>query len=263
MSEQKLPRLLAEERRRAILEVLDHHGRITIDEVVSRFRVSAVTARADLDLLAEGGFLVRSHGGGIRPLAAVPEHPLRVRESIHRDQKLRIAEAAAGLIKPHQTVILGTGSTSIELARAIRRQRFSDLKVITYALNVASILADAPNLDLIIIGGLLRQVSCATVGPQAEHMMQALHADHCFLPTVGLDLKVGLTTLDIMEAQLNRCIIANSAEVTVLADASKFGLRSLSVVAGLHSIHRIVTDAGAPSKQVEELRAKGLQVILA
>lgn len=179
------------------------------------------------------------------------------------DKKRRIAEAAADLIRPFQTVILCTGSTSVELARAIRRRSFEGLKVITYALNVAQILADVPHIDLILIGGLLRQVSCATVGPQAEHMMQSLHADHCFLATVGLDLKVGLTTLDIMEAQLNRLMINNSAETTVIADSSKFGIRSLSLVVDLRSITRIVTDSDAAPQHLETLRSRGVQVIVA
>lgn len=263
MPKAKPPRLLAEERRREIVQVLDEHGRITVDDVVSRFGVSAVTARGDLDLLSEGGLLVRSHGGGIRPLAAAPEHPLRVRENMHSDRKLRIAEAAADLIKPYQTIVLCTGSTSVELARAIRRRGFDGLQVITYALNIASLLVDVPRLNLIMIGGLVRQVSCAAVGPQAEQMVQALHADHCFLSAVGLDTRVGLTTLDIMEAQLNRFLIKNSSEVTVIADSSKFGIRSLSLVTDFTSISRIITDAEAPSDQVQELRSRGLQVVLA
>ncbi len=263
MSKGKPPRLLAEERRRGIVQVLDEHGRITVDEVVSRFGVSAVTARGDLDHLSDIGRLVRSHGGGIRPLAATPEHPLRVRENIESDKKHRIAEAAADLIKPGQTVVLCTGSTSVELARVIRRRGFESLTVITYAVNIAAILTDVPNLDLILIGGLVRQVSCATVGPHAEQMMQSLHADHCFLSTVGLDLRAGLTTLDIMEAQLNRVMIANSAETTVIADSSKFGIRSLSVIVDLRSIIRIVTDTEAPIRSVEELRSRGLDVVLA
>ncbi len=263
MSTTKPTRLLAEERRREIVRLLDEHGRITVDEVVSRFGISAVTARSDLDVLSGQGFLVRSHGGGIRPLAASPEHPLRVRENINTERKIRIADAAANLIQPYQTVVLCTGSTSVELARAIRRRSFTGLKVITYALNVAAVLCDVHGIDLIVIGGLLRQVSCALVGPQAEHMMQTLHSDHCFMSTVGLDLNVGLTTLDIMEAQLNRCMINNSAEVSVIADSSKFGVRSLSVVTDLRSIHRIITDAEVPANQADSFRSKGLEVILA
>src|SRR5579885_1102020 len=101
-------RLLAAERRREILDVLGQNGRITVDEVVRRCGVSAVTARSDLDALSQSGCLVRSHGGGIKPLTAAPEHPLRVREGMHHEEKMRISEAAAKLIRPFQTVILCT-----------------------------------------------------------------------------------------------------------------------------------------------------------
>jgi DeoR family transcriptional regulator of aga operon len=256
-------RLLAEERRREILRVLEENGRVTVDEVVRRFGVSAVTARGDLDALSERGALVRSHGGGIRTLAAVPEHPLKAREAIRGDEKLRIAQAATQLIRPSQTVILCTGSTSAALANQIRLNCPNNLTVITYALNIASILADLPSLSLVMVGGMLRHVSSAFVGPHAEQMIDSLHADHCFLSTVGVDLDVGLTTLDIMEAQLNRRIISAATQVTVIADSSKFGHRSLSVIADFRSVHRLVTDTGAPTDAVERLRSQGIEVCLA
>ncbi|MDQ2843225.1 MAG: DeoR/GlpR family DNA-binding transcription regulator [Acidobacteriota bacterium] len=254
-------RFHAEERRREILSVLGQNGRITVEEVAKRFGISSVTARADLNALSESGALVRSHGGGIRPLTA-PEHPLKVREGMHHDEKVRIAQAAAQLIRPFQTVILCTGSTSAELARQIRCGGSENITVITYALNVAAILADVPNLSVVMLGGFLRNPSRAFVGPHAEQMMQSLHADHCFMSTVGLDADFGLTTLDIMEAQLNQRMIASAAQVAVLADSSKFGHRSLSLIADFKSVHRVITDAGAPADQVKKLRAKDIEVVL-
>jgi DeoR family transcriptional regulator of aga operon len=256
-------RLLAEERRREILDVLVQNGRITVEEVVQRFGVSAVTARGDLDALSDSGALVRSHGGGIKPLTAAPEHPLKVREGMHPEEKVRIAQAAAQLIRPLQTVILCTGSTLAELAAQIRRNHSDGITVITYALNIATRLSDLPNISLVMLGGFLRHPSTAFVGPHAEQMMQSLHADHCFMSTVGLDVQVGLTTLDIMEAQLNRRMIGSAAQVTVLADSSKFGHRSLSLISDFSSIHRVVTDVGAPEGDVEKLRSRGVEVILA
>jgi DeoR family transcriptional regulator of aga operon len=263
MSKRKPNRLLAEERRREILGVLGENGRVTVEEVVRRFGVSAVTARGDLDALSESGVLVRSHGGGIRPLTAAPEHPLRVREGMHHEEKVRIAEAAVRLIQPLQTVILCTGSTSAELAKQIRRNCPQSITVITCALNVATQLADMPKLSLVLLGGFLRHPSTAFVGPHAEQMMHSLHADHCFLSTVGLDVEIGLTTLDIMEAQLNRRMMEAATQVTVLADSSKFGHRSLSLISDFRSIHRVITDLNAPLKDVEALRARGLEVIVA
>lgn len=263
MSKHKPERLLAEERRREILDVLGQNGRVTIHEVVKRFGVSAVTARGDLDALSESGALVRSHGGAIRPLTATPEHPLIVRESMHHEQKVRIAQAAVQLIRPLQTIILCTGSTAAELANQIRRTPPEHLTVITYALNIAAKLADQPKLSLVMLGGFLRHPSTAFVGPHAEYMMHSLHSDHCFLSTVGLNVDVGLTTLDIMEAQLNRKMMESSAQVTVLADASKFGHRSLSLICDFSSVHRVITDRTAPEHDVEKLRSRGIEVILA
>jgi DeoR family transcriptional regulator of aga operon len=255
-------RLLAEERRREILGVLGQNGRITVGEVVKLFGVSAVTARGDLDALSDTGALVRSHGGGIKPLTAGPEHPLRLRESMHQEEKMRIAQAARDLIQPTQTVIVCSGSTSAELAEQIKRNCPENVTVIAYALNVAARLAEAPKLTLVMLGGFLRQPSTAFVGPHAEQMMHSLHADHCFMSTVGLDPEIGLTTIDIMEAHLNRTMIQSAAEITVLADSSKFGLRSLSVICDFRSIQRVITDTGAPPLEVEKLRARGVEVVL-
>lgn len=255
------PKLLAEERRREILGLLGRNGRITVEEVVNRFGISAVTARGDLDTLSEIGALVRSHGGGIKPLTAAPEHPLKVREGMHHEEKVRIAQAAAELIRPLQTVILCTGSTSAELAGQIHRKPPEGVTIITYALNVASRLSDVPNVSLLMLGGFLRQPSTALLGPNAEEMMHSLHADHCFMSTVGLDANVGLTTLDILEARLNRVMVSCTAQVTVLADSSKFGHRSLSLICDFGSIHRVITDSAAPAEDIEKLRAKGIEVL--
>lgn len=262
MSKEKPDRMLAEERRREILRVLGQNGRVTVEEVAKRFGVSSVTARADLDTLSQSGALVRSHGGGLRPLTAKPEHALRVRTGIHHEEKECIARAALSCMQSWQTVILCTGSTSAQLAFEVAQQPPEHLTVITYALNVAAILVEVPNLSLVMVGGILRSVSSAFVGPQAEHMMDSLHADHCFLSTVGLDAEIGLTTLDIMEAQLNRRMIAASAQVTVLADSSKFGRRSANRIAGWDSIRRVITDSAAPAEDVEALRARGIEVVL-
>ncbi len=263
MSKNTHNRPLAEERRREILDVLGQNGRITVEEVAKRFGVSAVTARGDLDALSEIGSLVRAHGGGIKPLPPSPEHPLKVREGMHHEEKVRIAQAAAQLIHPLQTVILCSGSTSAELALQIRKNCPENITIITYALNVAATLADLPNISLVMLGGFLRRPSTAFVGPHAEQMMHSLHADHCFMSTVGLDAEVGLTTLDILEAQLNRRMIDSAAQVSVLADSSKFGHRSLSLISDFHSIRRVITDTNAPPSDVEKLRSHGVEIVLA
>jgi DeoR family transcriptional regulator, aga operon transcriptional repressor len=257
----KAPRLLTEERRREIAGILEQQGRITVEEVKRKFGISAVTARSDLDALSANGLLIRSHGGGIRPLDSGPDYPLKVRENMRHDEKVRIAKAAVGLIRPYQTVILCTGSTSAEVADQLRRSNPEGVAVITYALNIAAKLADAANLSLIMIGGILRQVSCALVGPQAEAMMSSLHADHLFLSVVGLDAEIGPTTIDILEAQLNSRMVRAAREVTVIADSTKLGQRSLAVISGVNQVHRIITDSSASPESVEAFRVMGIEVL--
>jgi DeoR/GlpR family transcriptional regulator of sugar metabolism len=255
-------RLLTEERRREIVAILERQGRVTVSELRKLFAVSAVTARSDLDALQSSGLLVRSHGGGIRPISAGPDYPLKVRETIRHEEKMRMARAAAELIQPFQTVMIGSGSTCAELASQIRKSPPEHLTVITYALNVALRLADCPNISLMLVGGILRQVSTALVGPQAEQMIAGLHADHCFLTTVGIDVSVGATTLDILEAQLNGRMIASAREVTVLADSSKFGHRSLAVIADAARLHRIITDERVLQEDIKPFQDRGIEVVL-
>lgn len=262
MSAEQPSRLLTEERRREITHLLERQGRVTVAELKKAFGVSAVTARSDLDALHATGILVRSHGGGIRPIVTGPDYPLKVRETIHRAEKQRIARAAADLIKPFQTVIIGSGTTCAELACHLRRSTPEHLTIITYALNVALRLADAPNLSLVMIGGIFRQVSNAFVGPQAESMMGMLHADHCFLGAVGIDPDVGLTTLDILEAQLNTRMLRAARESTALTDSTKFGHHSLAVIGDSSRLQRIITDSNAPQETVDAFRSRGVEVIV-
>ncbi len=256
-------RLLGEERRRKILEVLERDGRVMVEELVRRFRVSAVTARADLDALAERGMLVRSHGGAVRLINPAQDYPLKFKEGMHHAEKVRIASLAVPLIQPGQTVLIDSGTTTGQIARQIRLQKVKPLTVITNALNIAMELADYQGVFLIMIGGILRHVSNSFVGPQAERMLRDLYADHCFLAVDGLDPQAGLSTPDVLEAQLNALMLKVSREVTVVADASKFGRRSLSTICGVEGVRRIITDDRLPAEMAEALRARGVELLIA
>lgn len=256
-------RLLGEERRRKILELLDREGRVMVDDLVRRFRVSAVTARADLDALAGRGSLVRSHGGAVRLVSPAHDYPLKFKEGLHQAEKVRIAGTAVQLIQPGQTILLDSGTTTGQIARQIRMRKLKPLTVITNALNIALELAEFQGVSLIMIGGILRHVSNSFVGPQAERMLQDLHADHCFLAVDGLDPETGLSTPDVLEAQLNQQMIRVSSQVTAVADASKFGRRSLSVICGVERVKRIITDERVTPATLAALQARGVEVIVA
>ncbi len=256
----KASRLLAEERRRKILELIEHDGQITIPDLVKRFSVSAVTARGDLDALSVNGAVMRSHGGAVRH-EPTRDYPLRLKATLHRPEKTRIGQAAAELVQANETVILDSGTTTAEIARHLRAMK-TPVTVITNALNIATELADAPGMSIIMIGGILRPVSLSFVGPQAEAMLSELHADRLFLGVDGIDAENGPSTPDVLEAQLNACMMRAAREVNIVADSSKLGHRSVSRIGPMEKVHRLITDNRAAAEFVAALKKKGVEVTL-
>jgi len=254
-------RLLTEQRRRNLLDLVDQNGQVTVVDLVKRFSISAVTVRSDLDALASIGAIVRSHGGAVRRLEATQDYPLRTKETLHHIEKVRIGKAAAELVRAGETIILDSGSTTAEIARHLKKLKLPSLTVITNALNIAAELADHAGISLMMIGGLLRPISCSFVGPQAEAMMNDFHADRLFLAVDGFDLENGPSTPDVLEAQLNNVMIRSAKEVTVVADFSKLGRRSVSKIGPFDRIRRLITDKRAAPEFTEGLRKKGIEVI--
>ena len=254
-------RLLTEQRRRNLLDLVDQNGQVTVVDLIKRFSISAVTVRSDLDALASIGAIVRSHGGAVRRLEATQDYPLRTKETLHHIEKVRIGKAAAELVRAGETIILDSGSTTAEIARHLKKLKLPSLTVITNALNIAVELADHAGISLMMIGGLLRPISCSFVGPQAEAMMNDFHADRLFLAVDGFDLENGPSTPDVLEAQLNNVMIRSAKEVNVVADFSKLGRRSVSKIGPFDRIRRLITDKRAAPEFTEGLRKKGIEVI--
>jgi len=256
------PKLLVEERRRRIVDMVNQHGRVTVDELVSLFDISAVTIRADLEALDRAGTISRSHGGALPTAPNQLDTPLNIKETRHHAQKRRIGLAAAQLIEDGETIILDSGSTTVEIARQIRQQKWSSLTVITNALNIAMELTALPTVRVMMLGGLLRQTSYSLAGPDAEQALSRLSADRLFLGVDGLDPEVGVTTPDPLEASLNALMIRVSRQTIAVLDASKFGQRSLSVIAPVSSLNMVISDTAAPTEYVQALEAQGVKTLL-
>ena len=255
--------MLVEERRRHILDILDQAKRVTVRELADTFSVSAVTVRGDLEALAQMGALVRSHGGAVKPLSPAPDLPISLKERLRHSQKAQIGAVAAGMIRDGETVIFDSGTTTAAVAKCVAGLRLNSLTVITNALNIALDLASLPNVRIIMLGGIVRGAALSLVGPHAEQALSNLNADRVFLGVDGIDPEVGLTTPDVFEAQLSALMIRVSREVVAVADSSKFMHRSLSVIARLDAMHKLVTDEGIPSNMLDSLHAAGVEVIIA
>lgn len=256
------PKLLVEERRRRIVERVNEKGRATVDELVALFDISAVTIRADLEALDRAGAISRSHGGALPATTTQLDTPLNIKETRHHAQKLRIGQAAAQLIEDGDTVILDSGSTTVEIARQIRQRKWTSLTVITNALNIAMELSATQGVRVMMLGGLLRQTSYSLAEPDAEQALSRLSADRLFLGVDGLDPAVGVTTPDPLEASLNALMIRVSRQTIAVLDASKFGQRSLSVIAPVKDLDMVISDTAAPAEYVEALESKGVKTLL-
>lgn len=251
--------MLNEERRRAIVGLLQRDGRVLVSSIAEHFAVSSVTARNDLLVLHKRGLLQRVHGGAIAPGFAAEDRALREKTALHSREKAAIAQAAARLVQPRETIILDSGSTTTEVARVLRT--ISPLTVITNAVNIASELVGSP-IDVVLSGGSLRENAFSLVGPIAEETLAQFNADRLFLGVDGIDATHGITTPNMLESKVNRVMISIAREVVVVTDSSKFGRRSLCQIAPLRAVHRIITDRGAPPSELKRLRDAGIEVTL-
>lgn len=252
--------MLNEERRRAILEMLSRQGRVLVAELSRHFQTSQVTIRKDLEILHAHGQVHRTHGGALPARESVLEDPtLREKEKLHRQEKLRIAEAAAAQVMEGQVVILDSGTTTTAIARALRE--FRSLTVVTNAVNIAAELTGTA-VEVILTGGTLRKNSFSLVGPIAEETLRRLSADLLFLGVDGFDVHYGLSTPNLLEAKVNRVMVEIAKRTIAVCDSSKFGRRSLSLIVPPASLQEVVTDRGISKSDLRTLKQAGIEVTI-
>ncbi|HXY01990.1 MAG TPA: transcriptional repressor AgaR [Terriglobales bacterium] len=252
--------MLSEERRRAIVELLQQNGRVLVSDLAKHFRTSFITVRKDLDFLHHQGELERTHGGAL-PVrtGAVMDSSLQEKQRLHQQEKLRIAAGAVRMIGPGQVIILDSGTTTTAIALACRHMK--NLTIITNATNIAAELADSP-VEVILTGGVLRNNSYSLVGPLAEESLRKLSADLLFLAVDGFDVRYGLTTPNLLEARVNRAMAESARRTVVVCDSSKFGRRSLSLILPTSAVHETITDGNIPRHDLRVLRKADVQVTL-
>jgi DeoR family transcriptional regulator of aga operon len=252
--------VLNEERRRSIVDYVNQNGRARVRDLARKFGSSDITIRRDLELLHERGLVYRTHGGALPIRAGLEsDQNLTERELQHPREKLKIAVAAARMVQEGQSIVLDSGSTTTAIARALRE--FQRLTVITNAINIAAELAGS-SLDVILTGGMLRKNSYSLIGPLAEDSLRHLKADILFMGIAGFDTAAGLTTSNLLEAQLDRVMVDMSTRIVAVCDSSKFGKRCLSFIVPLDRVHGVVTDRNIPKADLKALRDAGIQVTL-
>lgn len=252
---------LPEHRRRRIVELLNGQEAADVASLAAAFGVSAATIRRDLQHLQDGGHLRRTHGGAVvdESTAFEPAHAVKAQD--RRLEKEAIARHAAHFVHDGDVVVLDSGSTVLALARHLRRHK--RLTVVATDLLVALELADAPDVEVVVVGGQVRPGLYSLIGPTAEDVLSQFHANHAFIGADAVDLASGVSNATMLEVGVKRAVLAAAPHVVLLADHSKFQRTSMVRVAGLDAFDLVVSDDGLDPSIVERYSQRGVVVDLA
>ena len=249
--------MLTDERRAVILERLRSSGRVLVADLCGEFSCSVDTIRRDLRELDEAGLLRRVHGGALPRQGIGGPFAERARRSA--GAKASIARRAAGCAVDGQVIVIDGGTTTLEVARALREDLHAT--VVTTCPPIAVALAERPGLEVTVIGGTLRRGSLVTVGAETVSALAAIRADIVFLGVCGLHPSIGVTVPDIEERNVKAAMIDGAGEVVALADADKLGTVMPFVVAPLGGVTHLVTDAPVDDEALAPYLAAGIEVI--
>lgn len=245
------------DRDEALLSLLRLNGGAAVNEIARSLGVSAATVRRDLRRLSADGRVVRTYGGAALA-ASVQPSPIAV-EALA--EKRAIALAAARLVQDGQTIVISSGTTTLEFARRLVGLR--RLTVITNALDVAQTLLDQEGIELIVLGGTVRPRMHSLLGHLTDVASEALRADVLFMGIAAVRVEHGLMSDHMPEILTDRAMAKMAARVVVLADASKFDRLAQAFVFGLAAIDTIVTDSRVQPETVAVLEQMGVEVIVA
>jgi DeoR/GlpR family transcriptional regulator of sugar metabolism len=248
--------MLVGERRDLLLARLAADGKVLAKDVAAELGVSEDSIRRDLRDLAAAGLCQRVYGGALPVSPAVADYASRT--AIAVDGKDRVAQIAAGLVRPASTVILDGGTTTLAVAKALP----DDLEatVVTHSPTVAVALLDHVNVEVFLLGGRLFRHSAVTCGAAAAEAAQAISADVFLLGVTGVHPDAGLTTGDAEEAAMKRTLARRAADTYVLASAEKLGAASRFTVLPFADVAGIITDADDSDQNVQKLAAMGVEI---
>jgi DeoR family fructose operon transcriptional repressor len=254
--------LFVEERKQKILEYIATRKKATVAELCEEFRVSSATIRNDLRDLEAGALLIRTHGGAMVKSKTGLELDSSQKQVQNLEAKRRIAEAALGLLEDGDTILLDTGTTTIELARLLSRKR--NLTVVTNDLPIALLLEELDTVSVVFIGGILRRRFHCTMayGKGWRELLMGLTVDKAFMGVNSLSLEKGATTPDVVHAETKKLMVEMAVKVILLCDSSKFGRSSFARFATLDQIDAIVTEA-IQDELRQQFEEQGIEVILA
>ncbi|WP_428034641.1 DeoR/GlpR family DNA-binding transcription regulator [Amphritea sp.] len=246
------------ERQNIILNLLQESEQLEVDSLSDQFGVSSQTIRKDINQMCDLGLVRRLHGGVGLPTAN-QNISFNSREMINSEVKRRMAAALAALIPDGASVMLGIGTSVSHAARALINHR--RLRIITNNLNVASILCEQPEIEVLVSGGQLRHNDRDLVGENVTRFLDNFRVDFGIIGTGALDQNRGLMDFDPLEADVSRAILRNCGQAVLLADQSKWKRRAMVQVAPFTALSKFITDELSDPSPRQQLQDSGLDII--
>lgn len=248
------------ERRGRITDLINRQKTVTNAELMERFGISIETVRRDLDYLEQQGILRKVYGGAVANVSLNSEPEYASRSRANSEEKNAIAQEAAKLICPGDTVFLGVGTTVQAMVQYMKN--IGQLTVFTNALRTAVELMEIPDCTVILPGGQLRVKELTLSGFPAGENLLNFNVDKVFIGIGGVT-EDGITDFHIGEARLHRQLVLNARQSAALADSTKLGIRAMNNVCTLEQIDLVVTDRNADPKKVKALKKAGAKIIVA
>jgi DeoR family glycerol-3-phosphate regulon repressor len=255
-----MPAMTIPQRQSEILNIARMLGRVTVDDLSRRFEVSAQTIRKDLNELCERRSLTRVHGGAIIS-SGVENLAYEARRFVAADEKRAIGIAAAALIPNGSSLFINIGTTTEEVASALRDHE--DLLVITNNLNVAMQLYRHPRVEVVVSGGTVRRTDGAVIGTAANSLIQQFKVDYAIIGASAVDAEGALLDFDYREVQAAQAIIANARNIILVADSTKFRRTAPVRIGHLSQVQTFVTDSALPAGLADLCQSRGITVVVA
>lgn len=250
--------MLVAERYEKIVNLVNERGSIRVSELSAICDVTEETIRRDLDKLEKEGKLRRSHGGAVSVKDVRSETPYFERETMHVEEKRKIAEQAVRLIQPGDRIILDASSTAWFMASIVPD---IPLTVLTNSIKVALELSTKEKVNVVSTGGFLSSGSLSYIGPLAERSLDQYHVDKAFISCKGVHFERGISETNELQARVKQKMIDTADKVYLLIDHSKFAIQSFAMVADWSRIDCVITDTGTAQADVERLKELSIQVV--
>ena len=246
------------ERHRVILDILQLQGSVSVSDLAERLDVSEVTIRKDLSALEKQNKLYRTHGRAIPISPYIGDRHINEKEKQAVLEKRAFGMRAAMMVYEHDSILMASGTSILYAAKELIYKK--NITVITASVSASSMLSQNKDIDVVQLGGIVRESSVSVVGAFAEDMLKYFNCSLLFMGADVVDLDFGVTTTNMMEANLNRMMMSTSQQTVLLVDSSKFGKKGFSKICDIGEIDRIITDENIPKMYLENLQELGIEV---